>query len=77
VHARIGNGTLAVLAIIFFFAFHYLLQKISNQAGRRMRAASTCLFRPFVAKRDRRKAIDAMQGERKKRGLPPLENPFL
>jgi hypothetical protein len=76
VYTKISDRALAAFAIVFFIAFHYLLLKVGSGWRRWIRQASAHLFHPFVAERDRRKAIQAMQKERKQRGLPPLENPF-
>jgi hypothetical protein len=77
VHAWLSDGKLMVFAVIFFVAFHYVIQKIGSKAGTWIHQASAQVFPQFVAKRERRKTIKAMQAERKRRGLPPLENPLL
>lgn len=77
VHAKLSDGGLAVSAVIFFVAFHYFMQKIGSKAGAWIHRGSAHLFPRVAVRRDRHKAIRTMQEERKKRGLPPLENPFL
>ena len=67
----------AVAVIAFFVAYHYALPKIGRRIGDMVRRTFAHFFSPLLTARSRRKAISDMQEDRRKRGLPPLENPLL
>jgi hypothetical protein len=67
----------AIAVIVFFAAYHYLLPKVGCWVRDRVRRIFTHLFSPLLSARDQRKAAEAMQEARRRRGMPPLENPFL
>jgi hypothetical protein len=68
-----------LFALAVLFVLHWLIHEGSRKTGRAIgRAAGSLLRAPFrlvLTKYYRRKIIRQRQEERRKRGVPPLENP--
>jgi hypothetical protein len=67
----------AIFSIAIFVFSHYVLRKIGRKVGRQIGKVIGRLLRPILTLYYRRKVIKQMQADRKAKGLPPIENPYI